>query len=116
MKKRLIGKVFPNNMSPLVGLLPLLAENAAPTPKAHQIMTLTEITELAEPIGFRPFTITTNGGQRFRIEHPDFIDIPPKSRGRTGPSYIVVYNRNSVARFVTLANIDSIQFSPIKSL
>lgn len=79
-----------------------------------RIMTLTEITELAEPLGFRPFTITTNGGQRFRIEHPDFIDIPPRSR-RIGPSYIVVYNRNSVARFVTLANIDSIQFSPIKA-
>jgi hypothetical protein len=75
-------------------------------------MTREELTELADPLNFRPFTITTNGGQRFRIDHPDFIDIPPKTR--LTPSYITIYNRNSVARFITLSNIDTVQFTTIK--
>jgi hypothetical protein len=76
-------------------------------------MTREEITTLAEPIGFKPFTIITSSGARFNIPDPDYIDIPP-GRG-AGPSYVTVYNRASVARFITLANIDAIEFKPIKN-
>jgi hypothetical protein len=75
-------------------------------------MTREEIVQLPEPIGVRPFTITTSGGLRLNIPHPDFIDMPPKAR--RSPSHVTVYNRNSVARFIVLTNIDSVEFQAIK--
>ena len=40
-------------------------------------MTRDEITALANPATFEPFTIITGAGARFRVPHADFIDIPP---------------------------------------
>jgi hypothetical protein len=78
-------------------------------------MTRAEITELADPTAFRSFVITTNGGLRFEIKHPDYIDIPPLPEGeeQEEPSFVTVYNKGSVPRFVVLANIDSIEFKPL---
>jgi hypothetical protein len=78
-------------------------------------MTRAEITALADPTAFRSFVITTNGGLRFEIRHPDYIDVPPLPEGeeQEEPSFVTVYNRGSVPRFVILANIDSIEFKPL---
>jgi hypothetical protein len=57
-----------------------------------------------------------HGGLRFEIKHPDYIDIPPLPEGeeQQEPSYVTVYNRAAVARFIALANIDSIEFKPAR--
>jgi hypothetical protein len=88
--------------------------NELASPNQH--MTRAEITELANPENFRSFVITTNGGLRFEIKHPDYIDIPPLPEGeeQQEPSYVTVYNRAAVARFIALANIDSIEFKPAR--
>jgi hypothetical protein len=77
-------------------------------------MTREEMTELADPERFRSFTIVTTGGQRFHISHPDYIDIPPLPEENGWVSYVTVYNRGSVPRFIVLTNIDSIEFKPIR--
>jgi hypothetical protein len=80
-------------------------------------MTRSEIATLAEPENFRPFVIVTAGGTRYSIDHPDYIDIPPVPDSEAGeetfPSYVTVYNRGSVARFIVLENIASIEFKPL---
>jgi len=76
-------------------------------------MTRDEIIELAEPYGFQPFVIVTSSGQRFRVPHCDYIDIPPTQEdenGKTEPSYVTVYGRASIDRFIVLANITEIEF------
>ena len=81
-------------------------------------MTRSEIAKLAEPDGFQPFIITTSGGTRYSIDHPDYIDIPPlpqpEEGEEVGPSYVTVYNRGAVARFIVLENIASIEFKPTR--
>ena len=39
-------------------------------------MTRAEISALLEAATFKPFALVTHAG-RFRVPHPDFIDIPP---------------------------------------
>jgi hypothetical protein len=72
--------------------------------------------KLAEPDGFQPFVIVTSGGTRYSIDHPDYIDIPPvpesEAEEETFPSYVTVYNRGSVPRFIVLENIASIEVKP----
>ena len=79
-------------------------------------MTRPEITTLADPENFRPFVIVTAGGTHYSIDHPDYIDIPPvpqpEAGEEVGASYVTVYNRGAVARFIVLDNIASIEFKP----
>jgi len=79
-------------------------------------MTRSEIAKLAEPDGFRPFVIITSGGTHYSIDHPDSIDIPPVPEREAGeetfPSYVTVYHRASVPRFIVLENIASIELKP----
>jgi hypothetical protein len=79
-------------------------------------MTRPELTTLADPENFRPFVIVTAGGTRYSIDHPDYIDIPPvpqpEEGEEVGASYVTVYNRGAVARFIVLDNIASIEFKP----
>ena len=81
-------------------------------------MTRSEIARLAEPEGFRPFVIITSGGTRYSIDHSDYIDIPPVPEPEEGediwPSYVTVYNRGSVPRFIVLENIASVEFKPMR--
>jgi hypothetical protein len=83
------------------------------------LMTRSEIALLAEPEGFKPFVIITSSGTRYSIDHPDYIDIPPLPQVEQGeeadPSYVTVYNRGSVARFIVLENIASIEFKPSRT-
>ena len=77
-------------------------------------MTRSEITSLADPENFQPFVIVTTCGTRYSIDHPDYIDIPPLPQPEEGeevfPSYVTVYNRGPVARFIVLDNIASVEF------
>ena|ERR1700730_9055012 len=79
-------------------------------------MTRSEIAKLSEPEGFQPFVIVTTGGTRYSIDHADYIDIPPISDPEESeerfPSYVTVYIRGSVPRFVVLENIASVEFKP----
>lgn len=81
-------------------------------------MTRSEIAKLAEPDEFRPFVIITSGGTRYSIDHPDYIDIPPIPEPEAGeetfPSYVTVYNRGSVPRFIVLEKIASIELKPAR--
>jgi hypothetical protein len=73
-------------------------------------MTRQEITELAEPTTFQPFVIVTDSGQRFRVPHADFIDIPPMpEEGDEEPSYVTVYGKPAIPRFVVLAHITAVE-------
>jgi hypothetical protein len=87
--------------------------------KTVSLMNRSEIAELAEPEGFKPFVIITSSGTRYSIDHPDYIDIPPlpqvEQGEEAGPSYVTVYNRGSVARFIVLENIASIEFKPSRT-
>ena len=82
-------------------------------------MTRSEIAKLAEPEGFQPFVIVTRGGTRYSIDHADYIDIPPipgpEETEERFPSYVTVYNRGSVPRFVVLENIASVEFKPSRT-
>jgi hypothetical protein len=84
-----------------------------------RLMNRSEIAHLAEPEGFKPFVIITSSGVRYSIDHPDYIDIPPLPQVEQGeeadPSYVTVYNRGSVARFIVLENIASIEFKPSRT-
>ena len=54
--------------------------------------------------------------ERIRLRNPDYIDIPPvpqpEEGEEVGASYVTVYNRGAVARFIVLDNIASIEFKP----
>jgi hypothetical protein len=76
-------------------------------------MTREEITELADPTTFQPFTIVTGSGQRFRVPHADFIDIPPIPEDEdqpVPPSFVTVYGKAAIPRFIVLANISAVEF------
>jgi hypothetical protein len=79
-------------------------------------MTREEITELADPTKFQPFTIVTSSGDRFRIPHADFIDIPPMPENEDddqphpAPSYVIVYGKAPIPRLIVLTNISAIEF------
>jgi hypothetical protein len=77
-------------------------------------MSREEMIELANPERFRSFTIVTVAGQRSNIPHHDYIDIPPLPEEAGWVSYVTVYNRGSVPRFIVLTNIDGIEFKPIR--
>jgi hypothetical protein len=70
-------------------------------------MTLEELEQLADPNGFQPFAIVTQGGLRMEIPHSEFIDIPPD-----GASFVAVYttDRAHVPRLIDYSAIDHIEF------
>ena len=72
-----------------------------------QGMTRAEISALLEPATFKPFVLITHAG-RFRVPHPDFIDIPPHDAEEPEPSFIVVYTKTGTPRFVVLSSTDHI--------
>jgi hypothetical protein len=56
---------------------------------------------------FKPFVLVTHAG-RFRVPHPDFIDIPPHDAEEPEPSFIVVYTKTGTPRYVVLSSTDHI--------
>jgi len=77
-------------------------------------MTRAEKSALLEPATFKPFVLVTHAG-RFRVPHPDFIDIPPHDAEEPEPSFIVVYTKTGTPRFVVLSSIDHTEVEPITS-
>ena len=72
-------------------------------------MTLDELNQLAEPNGFRPFSIVTKAGFSMEIPHPEFIDIPPE-----GASFVTVY-RTGKAHMPTLIDLGAIDHIDLNS-
>jgi len=77
-------------------------------------MTRGEISDFLDPTTFRPFVLVTHAG-RFRVPHPDFIDIPPHDEEEPEPTFIVAYTKTGTPRFVVLSSIDHIEVEPITS-
>jgi hypothetical protein len=81
-----------------------------------RLMNRSEIAQLAESEGFKPFVIITSSGTRYSIDHTDYIDIPPlphiEQVEEEDPSYVSVYYRGSIAIFIVLENIASFEFKP----
>ena len=76
-------------------------------------MTRAEISASLEPAPLKPFVLVTHAG-RFRVPHPDFIDIPPHDAEEPEPSFIVVYTKTGTPRFeIVLSSIDHIEVEPL---
>jgi hypothetical protein len=68
---------------------------------------------LKDPETFKAFVIVTSGGGRYKVNHPDFIDLPPlpeEDAEEAEPDYLIVYNRASAMRQIYLANVAAIEF------
>jgi hypothetical protein len=78
------------------------------------LVTREEIADIIRPDAFSPFVIVTGSGSRFSVNHPDFVDLPPipEEVDPAIPSFMVVYTRNGVPRFIALENIQEIEFRP----
>ena len=78
------------------------------------LVTREEIADIIKPDAFSPFVIVTGSGSRFSVNHPDFVDLPPipEEIDPTVPSFMIVYTKNGVPRFIALENIQEIEFRP----
>ena len=78
-------------------------------------MTREEIADIIRPEAFSPFVIVTGSGCRFSVDHPDFADLPPipEEVDPDVPSFMIVYTKNGVPRFIALENIQEIEFKPV---
>ena len=56
-------------------------------------MTRAEISALLEPATFKPFVLVTHAG-RFRVPHPDFIDMPPHDAEEPEPQFHCGVHKN----------------------
>jgi len=77
-------------------------------------MTRAELGEHLKPETFRPFTLVTHVG-RFRVPHPDFVDIPPHEEDEPEPNYVIAYTRSGAVRFVVLNSIGHLEFDAVAS-
>ena len=55
-----------------------------------------------------PFRLKVADGDEFRIPHPDYVFLPPKSSGRR--TYIIVHNDEGFASILPLLTITSLTF------
>jgi len=60
---------------------------------AKAMVTRAEISALLEPATFKPFVLVTHAG-RFRVPHPDFIDIPPHDVEEREPEFHCGVHKN----------------------
>ena len=78
------------------------------------LVTREEIADIIKPDAFSPFVIVTGSGSRFSVNHPDFVDLPPipEEVDPDIPSFMIIYTKNGVPRFIALENIQEIEFRP----
>ena len=78
-------------------------------------MTREEIADIIRPEAFSPFVIVSGSGNRFTVNHPDFVDLPPvpEEIDPTVPSFVIVFTKTGVPRLITLANIQEIEYRPV---
>jgi hypothetical protein len=83
-------------------------------PPRVSLVTREEIADIIKPDAFSPFVIVTGSGSRFSVNHPDFVDLPPipEEVDPDIPSFMIVYTKNGVPRFIALENIQEIEFRP----
>ena len=80
-------------------------------------MTREELQTIAKASPFRPFTLVTESSGQYNVEHPDYIHFPPLAAPDdpdAWPSYVEVYNRSSVPRYVTITAITEVVFKPVQ--
>ncbi len=67
-------------------------------------MTIEQIRDVARALPFQPFELETTGGQRIRVEHPDYIFFVP------GSLTITVYSKaQDVVRLVNVNHVASME-------
>jgi hypothetical protein len=61
----------------------------------YLVMLIEAIREFNRAVPFRPYEIRTNGGERLRVPHPDFIMVSPKG------TWVIVTDDNEHPRHVS---------------
>lgn len=65
-------------------------------------MLIEAIREFNRAVPFRPYEIHTNGGERLRVPHPDFIFVSPKG------GWIIVTDNNEYPRHINSILIEEV--------
>jgi hypothetical protein len=77
-----------------------------------------ELQTIAKASPFRPFTLVTESSGQYNVEHPDYIHFPPLREPddpEAWSSYVEVYNRSSVPRYVTIGAITEVIFKSLRN-
>ena len=81
-------------------------------------MTREELQTIAKASPFQPFILVTEPSGQYNVEHPDYIHFPPLPEPddpEAWPSYVEVYNRSSVPRYVTIEAITEVIFKSLRN-
>ena len=70
------------------------------------MMLIEAIREFNRSLPFRPYEIRTNGGERLRVPHPDFIFVAPRG------SWVIVTDRHDHPRHISSLLIEEV--SPLR--
>ncbi len=65
-------------------------------------MLIEAIREFNRAVPFQPYEIRTNGGERLRVPHPDFILVAPKG------AWIIVTDENEHPRHISSLLIEEV--------
>ncbi|OHE89245.1 MAG: hypothetical protein A3G75_04400 [Verrucomicrobia bacterium RIFCSPLOWO2_12_FULL_64_8] len=65
-------------------------------------MMIEAIREFKRAVPFRPYEIRTNGGERLRVPHPDFILVAPKG------SWVMVTDEKDHPRHISALLIEEV--------
>jgi hypothetical protein len=71
-------------------------------------MLIETIREFNRAVPFRPYEIRTNGGERLRVPHPDFIFVSPKG------AWIIVTDGREHPRHISSILIEEV--APLRKL
>jgi hypothetical protein len=71
-------------------------------------MLIEEIREFNRAVPFRPYEIRTNGGERLRVPHPDFILVSPKG------TWIIVTDHREHPRHISSNLIEEV--APLRKM
>jgi hypothetical protein len=66
-----------------------------------------------EATPFNPFVLVLNSGDRFNVKTADHADLPPVDE-ETGvrPPWFIAYTERAVPRYLSIANIASLEHAP----
>lgn len=65
-------------------------------------MLIDAIREFNRAVPFRPYAIRTNGGERLRVPHPDFIFVAPKG------TWVIVTDEKDYPRHISSLLIEEV--------
>ena len=78
-------------------------------------MTREELQDLREQTPFVPFTLVTVNHQRYDVDHPDFLLLPPappNPDAKHWPSHVIHYDQTGRFRFISLGHLVTAEFQP----